>query len=180
MSSRMSRLSHLWVHGLVLLACAYVLVEGQDKLFRYKLFPYAVALGILASSVVEWGRQLFAARRVPDRDPAPDPAPRLDTKDEVGEVGIDDAAYHREVARLLAWLAALVAGTIAIGPVATVTVFVLLFLQLEARVAWWKALAGSALVLAMVQGVFIDVLDLQVPEGLLEKPLARFLEWPAR
>lgn len=172
MTSRMSRHAHLWVHALVLLVCAYVLVEGHDKLFRYKLFPYAAALSILFFSVVEWGRQLLVARRAPARDAG----------DGVGdgEAAIGDAAYRREVGRLMAWLAALVTGAAAIGPVAMAVIFVLLFLRLEARVAWWKALAGAALVLAMVQGLFIDVLELQIPEGLLVKPLAQILDWPVR
>src|SRR5690606_26756123 len=128
--NRQNTASHWWMHGVILAACAFVIVDGIGQPFRYKLFPYAVVGVILVLSIAEWIRQPTEPR--PEEPQAvQDEGTAVETT--VTSSGAENAGaeYPPQVVRLFGWILALMSATVLIGIVPAAAVFILGFLVWE-------------------------------------------------
>lgn len=152
--------SALWIHSLIVVASLYVLWDGFDKVFRYKLFPYVIVSVILILSVAEWLRQIRGTivriRVEANQEPA-------------GTTELPNNRYNRRVARFMGWLVFLIVMIKLIGPTVAIAVFMAAFLAIETKMSW---LLKCTIVLVMIittKYLFIGLLELTVPVGILEK-----------
>lgn len=80
----------------------------------------------------------------------------------------DQPEYHRDELMVLAGMAGIIAGSLIIGMIPTLILFVVLWLKLFQKAPWKDTIIVLAVCLAITLGVFWLWLGVQFPWGLLE------------
>jgi len=140
--------------GIMVAFMAYVLIEGTDKMLRYKFFPYFCVLMIAGLLVLEWIRTIATRRNA-----------SVDIEE--NQLFTFSPTYKKRVLRFLVWIGVFFIGIWLVGLELAAPAFLILFLRLEAKLHWWLVLGLTAGSWAVIHYLFFFVLGLQVPDGLL-------------
>ena len=80
----------------------------------------------------------------------------------------EQPVYHRDELMVLAGMAGIIAGSLIIGMIPTLVVFVILWLKLFQKAPWKDTLIVLAVCMAITLGVFWAWLGVQFPWGVFE------------
>lgn len=135
---------HVLVTLTVLAVFAYGLVETQGLSPRARLFPLAATLPALVLATVQLARGF---RRPPGADPPP-----------------PEAAVTPHA---LLWFAGFFAGMWLVGLLAALPIFSVVYLRFASREPWRRAALYAALAWASAYFLFVTVLHVPFPEGMI-------------
>jgi hypothetical protein len=145
--------------ALVMAISGYVLYAASAWQLQARLFPWVVAVPLLALSAA---RLVMTLRS---------PSTAVSTSSSAEELGLWNPLARRETGRLVAWLAAFLVLIGLFSFLIGLPLAMLAYLKIESREKWPLTIALAAATFAYLYAVFDQVLHVPWPPGLITSQL---------
>ncbi len=137
--------------------------------FRPALMPGIMIAGILLCATVllvrEVGATVRRARGTPlEKEREPELSP-----EEAAAAKAARRAERNKLLEMAAWIVGLVVLVYLLGILYSIPVFLLAFMLIRSRIAWWKSIAITAAIMVLVYLIFVTWLQTILYEGLISK-----------
>ncbi len=137
-------------------AAAAALVLTEPWGIKTALYPRTIAVPLLVLALAEF---VFSLRERP--------AARGQAMDFALSEGVEPKVALRRTVGIFAWILGFFAAIVLLGFPIAIPLFVFGYLRVEAKAPWWLALILVALAWLVFDGLFVRLLHLPFPRGLL-------------
>lgn len=126
-----------------------------------KLFPWTIAIPVFVLTLVEFSRDLFRGNN----------AQSGQIMDFQFAEGIEPGLARRRMFGILCWIVGLLGAVWLFGMEISMTIMTFAYLKLQGKERWPITLVLTAIAWLFLRGVFIELMQLPFPEGILFEAL---------
>jgi hypothetical protein len=144
---------------LVVAFFAFFIYEAREWRLQARLYPWTIGIPMLLLAVLQFVLELKGAEKKEISD-----APPVDFQ---FTQTVDSTVARRRTVNILSWMVGFSLSIWLIGFSPSVPLVVLLYLKAQSRESWTLSLALTGVAWLLFWGLFVRLLHLPFPEGLL-------------
>jgi Tripartite tricarboxylate transporter TctB family len=133
--------------------------QAQDWRLQARLYPYAIGIPMVILAIIQ---VILDLRGVRGKQPA-DGAP----VDFQFSTNVDPALARRRTLNIFAWILGFFVGIVLLGFTITIPLLVFSYLKFQSGESWLLSIILSVCACLIFYGLFIRLLHLPFPEGLI-------------
>jgi Tripartite tricarboxylate transporter TctB family len=153
---------HVYFGTFLILVSGYAIFAASRWSFKTGFFPLAVAIPLLALTLIHFYLVLFGAPET-----GKGPAVEAEFSNEVSP----EVAWRR-VITMFSWMAGFILLVYLVGFSVTVPLFLFFYLKIQSEVSWTKSIVLTAITWGLFYGLFQRLVRIQFEAGAIQGWLA--------
>lgn len=153
---------HIYFGTFLILLSGYVIFVASRWSFKTGFFPLAVAIPLLALTLIHFYLELFGAPEI-SRGPAVEAEFSNEVAPEIA---------RRRIITIFSWMAGFILLVYLLGFPLTVPLFVFFYLKIQSRVGWTRSILLTAITWLLFYGLFQRLVRIPFEAGVVQSWLA--------
>lgn len=153
---------HVYFGTFLILVSGYAIFAASRWSFKTGFFPLAVAIPLLALTLLHFYLELFGAPET-----SKGPAVEAEFSNEVAP-----EVARRRVITMFSWMAGFILLVYLLGFPVTVPLFLFFYLKIQSEVSWTKSIVLTAITWSLFYGLFQRLVRIQFEAGAIQGWLA--------
>lgn len=133
--------------------------QAQEWRLQARLYPYAIGIPMIILAIIQVLLDLKGVRAKQPSDGAP--------VDFQFSTNVDPALARRRTLNIFAWILGFFVGIVLLGFTITIPLLVFSYLKFQSGESWLLSIILSVCALLIFYGLFVRLLTLPFPEGLI-------------
>ena len=153
---------HIYFGIFVILVSGYAIFAASRWSFKAGFFPLAVAIPLLALTLIHFYLELFGAPET-----SKGPAVEAEFSNEVAP-----EVARRRVITMFSWMAGFILLVYLVGFPVTVPLFLFFYLRIQSEVSWTKSIVLTAITWGLFYALFQRLVRMQFEAGAIQSWVA--------